>query len=58
MGIPSIIASSKVDSLYNLGKYEEAKAQAVKAKQWAKYAAITGAVIWIIYFIAIIAQSK
>ena len=58
LGIPAIIAASKVDSLYALGKYEEALEQSVKARKWSLYACITGVVVWIIYFIVIISTQR
>ena len=48
LGIVSIINSTKVDNLYQQGKYEEAQEAADKAKKYAIYGAIIGAVAMLI----------
>ena len=52
-GIISIVYSSKVDSLYNAGNYDEAQEAANKAKNWAMWGAISFAIILVLYFILI-----
>lgn len=51
LGIVSIINASKVDSLYQQGKYAEAQAAAAQAKKFAMWALIAGVAAWIIYII-------
>jgi len=53
LGIVSILHAGKVDNLYSSGQYEAAKQESAKAKQWAVYAAITGVVLYILYFIVL-----
>ena len=48
-GIVAIVKSSKVNTLYAAGQYELAAKQAEDAKKWCIIAAVTGAVISIIY---------
>ena len=48
LGIVSIINSTKVDNLYQQGKYEEAQEAADKAKKYAIYGAIIGPVAMLI----------
>ena len=52
LGIISIISATKVDNLWNSGQHSEAFREAKKAKDWAIYAAIAAAVVWIIYLVA------
>lgn len=52
-GIISIVYSSKVDSLYNAGNYDEAQDAANKAKNWAMWGAISCAIILVLYFFLI-----
>jgi hypothetical protein len=56
LGIVSIINSTKVDNLYQQGKYEEAQETADKAKKYAIYGAIIGAVAMLIYILIILAS--
>ncbi len=53
LGIVSILSAIKVDNLWNSGQHEAAIAEAKKAKQWAIYAAITGAIVGMIYIMAV-----
>ena len=53
LGIVSIISATKVDNLWNSGQHEAALVEAKKAKNWAIYAAIAGAIVAIIYVIAV-----
>lgn len=53
LGIVSIISASKVDNLWHTGKHEAAIQEAQKAKQWAIYAAVAAAILWVIYLIMI-----
>lgn len=52
LGIVSIISATKVDNLWNSGQHEAALAESKKAKNWAIYAAIAGAIAVIIYVMA------
>jgi hypothetical protein len=52
LGIVSIISATKVDNLWNSGQHEAAIKEAKKAKDWAIYGAIAGAVVGIIYVLA------
>jgi hypothetical protein len=52
LGIMSIISASKVDGLYNQGKYAEAQAAAAQAKKLAIWAVIAGALLVVLYLIA------
>lgn len=52
LGIVSIISATKVDNLWNSGQHNEAFKEAKKAKNWAIYAAIAGAVVWFFYLVA------
>lgn len=54
LGIVSILHATKVDNLYASGKYEEAKAEADKAKKWAIYSAV-GLVIFVILYAILVA---
>jgi len=51
LGIVSIVYASKVNGLYTAGNYDEAKAAADKAKNWAMYGAICGIIIDVIYLV-------
>lgn len=55
LGIVSIIHSTKVDNLWNSGRYMEAKNASNQAKQFAIYSAIAGVVVWGIYLILVVA---
>jgi hypothetical protein len=57
LGIVSIIHSTKVDNLWNAGRFEEAKTASNQAKQFAIYAAIAGVVVIGIYLILVAAGS-
>ena len=52
LGIVSIISSTKVDNLWNIGQHAEAMKEAKKAKDWAIYSAFAAAVVWVIYLLA------
>jgi len=51
-GIVSIVSATRVDSLWAMGAYDQAIAEAAKAKKWAIWGAIGGviAIILIIIF--------
>ena len=53
LGIVSIVYSTKVDSLYFNGQYEEAAAKAKSAKNWAIASAVSGLVFVIAYAILV-----
>ncbi len=55
LGILSIVKSTKVDSLYDAGKYPEAQEAADLAKKYATWAAIAGAIALVLYMILIAA---
>ena len=49
LGVVGIVKASQVESLFNMGKYDEALAASNSAKNWTIAAAITGIVVIIIY---------
>lgn len=53
LGIVSIIKSTKVNELWNLGDQMGAHKAAAEAKKWAIYAAIIGPIVGIIMWIVI-----
>ncbi len=53
LGIVSIVYSTKVDSLYFNGQYEDAAAKAKSAKTWAIVSAVSGFVGIAIYLILV-----
>ena len=53
LGIVSIVYSTKVDSLYFNGQYEEAAAKAKSAKTWAIVSAVSGVAVIIIYVVMV-----
>jgi hypothetical protein len=53
LGIPAIVAASKVDRLYQLGQVQEAQKQSAQAKKWVLWSAIAGIIVWIIYLIIV-----
>ncbi len=55
LGIVSIIHSTKVDNLWNSGRYAEATAASNQAKQFAIYAAIAGVIVGGIYLMMLAA---
>jgi hypothetical protein len=55
LGIVSIIHSTKVDNLWNVGQHAEARVAADKAKQFAIYAAIAGVIVIGLYLILVVA---
>ena len=54
-GIYAIILSTKVDSLWNSGQYDEAKLKAEEAKKWSMIVAGIGIVVSILYGIVMCA---
>ncbi|MBI1265918.1 MAG: zinc-ribbon domain-containing protein [Cryomorphaceae bacterium] len=54
-GIASIVAASKVDSLYNNGDYDGAIEASKNAQKWAVVSAIVGVVITILYVAVVFA---
>ena len=62
-GIVSIVSATRVDSLWAMGAYDQAIAEAAKAKKWAMWGAILGLlqlipVIIYIIFIVIVGVSR
>lgn len=53
-GVYAIILSSKVDSLYASGNYDEAQRNADEAKKWCIISAVISLVIGIIYFFIVV----
>lgn len=53
-GIVSIVKASKVDSLWNAGRYMESQDASRKARNWAIAAILTAVVIAILYFVFIL----
>lgn len=53
-GIPALVYSIKVDTLWREGHHEAAIQAANDAKKWTKVAAIVGGVFWVLYLIFII----
>ena len=53
-GIVSIVMASKVDSLWNAGRYMESQDASRKARNWAIAAILTSVVIAILYFVFIL----
>ncbi len=51
LGIPAIVYASKVDSLWNDGRYDEAEAAARTARTWTIVAACSGLLVSIVYAI-------
>lgn len=49
-GIVAIIAASKVDTLWNSGKHEEARRASRAARNWVIISAITAVVLYVFYF--------
>lgn len=54
-GIPSLIKSLQVNSLWWQGQYAQAQASADEAKKWGRIAVIVGASLLGLYILAIIA---
>lgn len=54
-GTYSIIQASKVNGLYNSGKYDEAQRMADEAKKWACIGAVTGVLRNFIYYLLMMA---
>ena len=52
-GIAAIVQASKVDSLWNEEKYDEACAAAKSAGNWSIAAAVSALIVWIIYFLVV-----
>ena len=50
-GIVSIIYSTKVNSLYEDGKYDEAQRASNNAKTWGIVSVAVAAIGWVIYFL-------
>jgi Interferon-induced transmembrane protein/TIR domain len=57
LGIVSIIHSTKVDNLWNAGRYEDAQTASKQAKQFAIYAAIAGVIVIGLYLLLVVAGS-
>ena len=54
-GIVSIVNSSKVDSAFNTGNYDEAERLSKEANKWANYGLWIGIAVYVIYIIFMIA---
>jgi len=54
-GIVSIVYAAKVDGLWRNGEHEEAIQAAEDSKKYAKYGAIIGGIVGILYLIAVAA---
>lgn len=52
-GIVAIVKSTKVDTLWNDGRYDEAVRSSQDAKKWAIIAAVSSAVVCLIYLLII-----
>lgn len=48
-GIVSIVYATKVNSLYEDGKYDEANSASKKAKTWGLISVVAALFVWIIY---------
>ena len=57
LGIASIVFAAQVNSKHSAGDVAGARASSEKAKQFAIYSAIVGAVVYGIYFLAVAAGS-
>ena len=55
LGVYAIIQASKVDGLYLMGEYEEARMKADDAKKWSIIGMVCSIIGWLIYFILIVA---
>ena len=55
VGVYAIILASKVDGLYLMGEYEEARMKADDAKKWSIIGMVCSIIGWLIYFIIIVA---
>lgn len=53
-GIVAIVKSTKVDTLWNDGRYDEAVRSAEDAKKWAIIAAVSSAVVCVIYLLILV----
>jgi len=51
LGVVSIIQSTKVDGLYNQGKYQEAEAKSKSAKTWAIAGIVVMGIFWVLYLL-------
>ena len=51
LGVVSIIQSTKVDGLYNEGKYQEAEAKSKPAKNWAIAGIVGMGIFWVLYIL-------
>ena len=54
-GIVSIVNSSKVDSAFNTGNYDEAERLSKEANKWANYGLWIGIAVYVIYIVFMIA---
>ena len=54
LGMYAIILASKVDGLYLMGEYEEARMKANDAEEWAAIGMVCAIIVWLIYFIFIV----
>ena len=55
LGMYAIILASKVDGLYLMGEYEEARMKANDAEEWAAIGMVCAIIGWLIYVILIVA---
>ena len=56
LGIVAIINSSKVNSEYDKGNYEEAQKKSEEAKKWMKYTIIAGVIYFVLVLIYVFAM--
>lgn len=49
-GIASIVYAAKVESLWSIGKYQEAYDASESAKKWALASLVAGVIIFVFYF--------
>lgn len=54
-GVVAIVKSTKVDTLWTDGRYDEAVRSADDAKKWAIISAVSAVAVWVIYIILVIA---
>lgn len=53
-GIVAIVKSTKVDTLWTDGRYDEAVQSAQDAKKWAIISAVSAVVVWVIYMLILV----
>lgn len=53
-GVVAIVKSTKVDTLWTDGRYDEAVRSADDAKKWAIISAVSAVVVWVIYILVLV----